>query len=1304
MGQVNSSTGEAAGTENGRAGLIQRATEELSAATSSGELGEDHVKCVKARIDMIIEDCLNLEAHSDSEQERKDENKKKDTDSIEKEGNSDEKKENLIKDYLEGAKSDFNKTETGSIRNNGGIKIEKENKSIDEKADKSDDSQSEEKKPSEQDLKLGGKSEHVKVSDIISEMVSTEINQTNLTQLQKRTITTFNTFIDKVLDTTLQQEMGQEDSKPSDPSIIQLVNESYQTQNEQGSSSAKKMNEKTESNDTGSLTSEKPKTSRVTLKDHIEKLLERTIQEPESEAPEKERKEIKRERFDAQGLLNNIIVQGLKRNDSCGSKSQLKVEPQRSIPEGYSQKHLKPIEKGGPRGSQSGDIHRQKSPVPVPNFKRERESIQEMKSNRSAPKDQGMPNDPRYKDMYMNWRGDLRPDPRDMYNYGAFSGRRNSMSERSREVYPIGSSNKHLTGNVRGPGPESASAFQQFHPAYNPDFYKAYTLSSLGHGHSPDPRAFPSRDNKPPHPRDCMCPLCVQNAHSLRSKPEQPVPEPMRDKRSPNVPPHLAGLPAQYRESAGLIRPSAGFVPYHPSPKLITPHQQMTSPKEPNMLLVPPGEIPSRRQSMSEGSPSPHYLYKRNEDNTQMDRSMNKPGLNVSQSPSGPRYTRTLSSQSGSSDSSDSPLDLSVKKPKLDPSRNRSASFTNSSSQNQKRIANSFIRHLENSVDKHWQEMCSPSSSPSNSSSPKSQLLYPESRQIGQVPSRGHSPGAVSPSGSTAMLHNRHLPSPHYAGGITVGQPLVNLERNSQTTPEGLYPSPGQFDGQSQTQFSQGQVDSNRTGDNISKHEPIQNIIGNHDPNDILYLICRMCTQTYGSPYAFRKHFRSNHGFEPRAEHTLVQTISATKMALHLPALVPDAQAMANHQNMANHRKEVREKSRMSPQTAQQKTNVTNQVAVKPPPSPVDSKSQHGSESGESDTSRQDIDRNETKCLECPECGKSFQLNDFGSYKRHCRQHGNLLTSGSYTCTDCHLHFPDQKALREHYLQHVKESPLDQKENKKNNHSNSGDLKVESHLSGFSCLKCNIQFEKIEMYTKHVASHDFPEDGLSKFDKHGKQMKDMNMAQMDISVNTSSSLSIVKQAAESMTSQVCPDSSWDNVVKGVATSNKPDETSSDMAEGKNSPKLDSMAIKSEERSDNSPVPKGVDLGSDASDANTQDSADISIYKHKKFFHHRKRANMSSHEGGSEPKQTKLSGDSTNFVPVSNSSKVFSMNTDSCDSSGYSDNGSNTSSVADLPTALATGGSDKKDEKSAKTEARHNLPFVWDRPTRSQKKL
>lgn len=1293
MGQINSTSSESANTENGRLGLIQQATEELSAASNNlTDRRDDQVRSVKARIEMLIEDCLNLEACSDSEQDpnQKESAEEKKIADTEKEKTNSEN-ENLIKQYLDGSDNGSKKSENFRDNENG----QKGSEGLEgdsDKKDKEDSVKCEDSKTQAQNVKKdpetnasSGKADHVKVSDIISEMVSTEINQTHLTQLQKRTITTFNTFIDKVLDTSLQAEMTQEDGKTSESGIVHIMTQSLLPINDQSDNDKKEQEtrQKSETVETLNRSSAKSKVpTQITFKDHIEKLLEQTIQENEQEQLEKGKKELKRDKFDAQRLVNNIIVQGLKMADSS-STSQLKVEAQRHLPEGYSQKHFKPNEKGVK--GHGVDIHRQKSPIPITNIKKD--NI-ETKSGRQAQKE----HDIRQKDMYMNWsRGDMKPDPREMFSSGSYPGRRHSVSDRSREAFAMGSGNRQLGSGPRGA--ENVSAFQHVHPAYaSQEYYKLYAaMGNMNRGHSPDPRGYPARDGKQQyHPRDCMCALCVQNAHGIRAKIEQPVAEPIRDKRSPNVPPHLAGLPAQYRDPA-MIRPPVGFVPYQPLP----------SPKESSRHLIPPGEIMSgRRPNMSEGSPSQFYPYKRNEENTHMDRSANKPGGIIARPPSRhkqrePEYVRTSSSHSGSSDSSEAPLDLSVKKPKMESTRHRSASFTSSA---QKRITpvNSFIKHLENSVDKHWQEMCSPSSSPGNSLSPKSQHLYPDTRPTGHGSNHGPSPGTVSPPVSGGMLHNRHLPSPHFVGGITVGQPLVNLERNSQTTPESHFPQSSQYENQSQPQFQMAQtsVDSNRVADNISKHEPIQNIIGNHDPNDILYLICRLCTQTYGSPYAFRKHFRSNHGFEPRADHTIVQTISATKMALHLPQPA-DIQ-------MAHARKSPHEKVQMSPQSVpvpSHRKREQNPASIKPPASPVDTKSQYGSESGDSDISRQESEKNETKCLECPECGKSFQLNDFGSYKRHCRQHGSLLTSGPYTCTDCHLHFSDQKALREHYLLHVKESRFDQKDDKKINDSNSGE-KVESQENSFTCVKCSLQFDKVEAYTKHLAMHDSREETIGEMYNKVKHAKEITNAHMDISVNTSSSLSIVKQAAESMTSQMCPDSSWDNVVKGIATSNKPDDTTCESGDFKNSPKSDSntvSATRSENRSENSPCQKSGDLGSDASDANTQDSMDLNIYKHKKFFHHRKRTNTNAHSEGSAAKQSKLGSDS-------NSAKVLSVNTDSCDSSGFSDTGSNTSSVTETTASVVSAVPEKKDEKTSKTEARHNLPFVWDRPTRSQKKL
>ena len=61
---------------------------------------------------------------------------------------------------------------------------------------------------------------------------------------------------------------------------------------------------------------------------------------------------------------------------------------------------------------------------------------------------------------------------------------------------------------------------------------------------------------------------------------------------------------------------------------------------------------------------------------------------------------------------------------------------------------------------------------------------------------------------------------------------------------------------------------------------------------------------------------------------------------------------------------------------------------------------------------------NDIKFLECPECAQTFQLNDFGSYKRHCRQHSVQRSSGPFACHDCQKSFAEPAHLQEHLDTH----------------------------------------------------------------------------------------------------------------------------------------------------------------------------------------------------------------------------------------------------------------------------------------------
>ena len=63
------------------------------------------------------------------------------------------------------------------------------------------------------------------------------------------------------------------------------------------------------------------------------------------------------------------------------------------------------------------------------------------------------------------------------------------------------------------------------------------------------------------------------------------------------------------------------------------------------------------------------------------------------------------------------------------------------------------------------------------------------------------------------------------------------------------------------------------------------------------------------------------------------------------------------------------------------------------------------------------------KLLECAECSQTFQLNDFGAYKRHCRQHSGGPGSGPFLCHDCHRCFAEPDQLQEHLNTHADFTP-----------------------------------------------------------------------------------------------------------------------------------------------------------------------------------------------------------------------------------------------------------------------------------------
>lgn len=606
--------------------------------------------------------------------------------------------------------------------------------------------------------------------------------------------------------------------------------------------------------------------------------------------------------------------------------------------------------------------------------------------------------------------------------------------------------------------------------------------------------------------------------------------------------------------------------------------------------------------------------------------------------------------------------------------------------------------------------------------------------------------------------------------------------------------------------------DDRRRG-SVSKHEPIQNIIGNHNPADILYLICRLCRQTYGSPYGFRKHFRNQHGFEPKAEHTIVQTISATKNARQLTS-------GSMSQDVDGH---FEDSVQMYPPNALSAQSLNHsQYAVMPTShadvgrglpddsprsgssgSPFDShdSQQHSSNIMRGSSPHQKIrraysrssidnktktpvgagsgseDREDTKCLECPECGQTFQLNDFGSYKRHCRQHGqargvgasNTGGVGLYPCAECQSTFPEPHLLQEHKIRHG------------------------THSISASCHLCHLLFSSIAQVEEHLqtshgqhATNKFSPcppvipSSLSSSSKLIAADCSSNLASSSAStvvcspnsvtsttsvsvssdktsstrltyssatgfsqkVTTPPNMEVQRLPADHIVTSASPDSSSDNkkipetVSISSSTQFKADRRKSEDESSNLSPKLtftqDSPKGKNELEgklhksgdddkdsgySERCPSNESRSFSTESSLASPMDADDglEFLYKHKKFGAHRKR-------GSSNDVPEPDAKHSRQEIVHCNTSVTGSVCSSSQPETREYNSGSNldseaVSSVAEKqnkkldimrksPKPVGALGSDKSGAFATKnlpnkTEARHQMPFVWDRVTRSQ---
>lgn len=1556
MGQIESTT------QNEAVGLSKEKEEKETNGASSngkesgssgGKENKEMMHCVKNRIDMLIEGCLLSKTPNDlwvpdsrlkksSTDVSKDivneeivnndsvvnvsENPKDadngadlgDVDKVVMNGNLDgdvsgnksdvsiKKEENDPCEKNDETKNEIKLCETDSDNKSA---LEKEVK-VEVKAENSQDGTQLENV----DSKVGNeKKEKLKVSDIISEMSKTD----TLADFQKKKLTTFQTFIDQVLDNSLQHvnaTMKVEKttnilelcSKSMNPDSYKKVSENngktesltktdiVKTENSSGDRPISNNNETSAQNNKNQEKSDREKaikseTHMISLKDHIERFLEISFMEKkptaeESHSQSKQTDQTKEaannsthskpgnsDNFNAQGLVNNMINQGLQINKLLSPSSgkphkekqnspNVRLEPGEIARREYQQKPWPSDDRHSGQISKYSEVDRANMSRQYPNAPKLYGGQQQRSPNGGNPAFHEMEQQRGYlvrpKVEYPDYKGQI---------YGGEDRTEHRRDEHilSHERYPgyqLQKLQKPIP-HMMPPDPSDSALHQamMYTPQYSPR-HPHLNNNEKDHSLSMHQESVNNRGHKQPiHPRDCKCAMCASHPDSRFQAREHKSPDHHSSKLAlspsafPQYSPHAihpAYLsfqtfqsqpdqpPAMMRSSHSAVPP--GYVGFQQMPKLLPHHPPITSPKEyRQMQLNVPQNIPSsktvhpsHRLSTEDNLSAEMYAYRQSRldpSNTYQKRmkeheiSQGKYGgypvasprrpssatrddqrkevhdILQSPEPRGPGgdWSRRRDCPSNSSSvSGEIPLDLSFKKSDIE--KNRRPSFSNLSSgdihqfdshrprtqsfiddphmsseglrvephrqraqtmgsvsqpsggnvqRKGNSLFNTFIKHLESSVDKYCNELKAsppPGNAVTSPTPPSNKSGSPSEPTSG--PLHGYR-GQSSPSNGPQLPASNYgtlSPCAPYTGGITLGQPILGPEArtlhldNRQSPKQTSLTASSSVPSQAPTSVMQpvttaatvnyGSIDQGAKRNNISKHEPIQNIIGSHDPNDILYLICRLCAQTYGSPYGFRKHFRNQHGFEPRAEHTIVQTISATKTALHGPNIVvPKGEGEVNIENSGPHINEIKLNQEIS-DGMDANTHVINES-----PSFIKSTS-NSSQDSNSICSEEDQDGDksksvqnnskETKCLECPECGKTFQLNDFGSYKRHCRQHGQVKMNGTLTCSKCHLSFADQQLLKEHYTVHVKDNSHTQAKNEK------PVSKTEITGNVYSCVPCEKTFDDMSAYQEHVKVNHKNNDGPPKLSPQislpVSESGDNSVTSKeevyerkwpDISLSVIPSHNIVKQAAESMTALACPDSSssWNDSGKNIpgSSGDKMDETNSENYDsasiGSNS-NLNADEKLQEPKSKISGKDylsqKSLDSNQDNLDDKTSDDGCEFQYKHKKFSSHRKRAfsNCSQSSDSTPAKQSKLSPPvlSRSDTPVTSCSVLISNET--ADSTCSVDSkGEDSPSVKDI----LLEGSPMDDLKVAsldgsfKQEARHHLPFVWDRVTRSQ---
>ena len=207
-------------------------------------------------------------------------------------------------------------------------------------------------------------------------------------------------------------------------------------------------------------------------------------------------------------------------------------------------------------------------------------------------------------------------------------------------------------------------------------------------------------------------------------------------------------------------------------------------------------------------------------------------------------------------------------------------------------------------------------------------------------------------------------------------------------------------------------------------------LLGNHPPDDILYLKCNVCNSTYGSLHSFRKHFYKVHGFGPTNEHVTVRSISATRGSasktekaldeiekpVHAEQIQgrflspPSSDVLTSSRSPAAspdefHGDQPYDMVHMQVQRPCTMGELEHKMA--PLSDHVSPQSSVGDKSNSPSHKPTDVSQSMMRCLQC---GQDFPTRDWGVFRRHVRAH----EQPQLKCSLCRQTFTSARDLQEH--------------------------------------------------------------------------------------------------------------------------------------------------------------------------------------------------------------------------------------------------------------------------------------------------